>query len=100
MARNSGYDREEAEALHAMAKGANTALEGLLSLDNVISRKKAEAIVKNNALRNRYALENWNSQFDLSLKTILKLVTVFSNTNRHPQFSSIKKQISDLLAKD
>lgn len=100
MARNSGWQREEYESLRTMAKGTNTVLEGLLSLDNIVHRQKAQAVVEHKAFRKKLALENWQNQFDLSLKTMLKLLNVFSDMNRHPQFSPLKKQISDLLAKD
>lgn len=100
MARNSGWDREEYEALRAMAQGVRTALDGFLSLDNIVHRRHAEAISKKRVLRKRLAAENWKAKWDVSLKTMLKLVDHFQTMNRYPQFSPLKKEIGDLLSKD
>jgi hypothetical protein len=100
MPKVSGRAREEHEALRMMASGANTALEGLLNLDNIVYQKKAKAAVTSKELRKKRVLENWQGKFNLSLKVMLKLLNVFSTMERHPQFSPIKQQLAELIRKD
>lgn len=93
MSKISGQARAEHEALRTMAKGAHTALAGLINFDKLVSRKKAKAAV----LSKQYRLDSWPRRFNMSLKAMLNLMASFSEISRHPQFSQIKKRLFDLI---